>query len=265
VERKWGLHFPPDYRLFLRCLHATDRPRTGALWSGGHHLVPATGPGVYHWKHDAAAIAAALEDVVGGLPFDVENNLLWPDEWGPRPAIRGDRERVVREQVAGAPRLAPIFAHRSLLLEPAVPGNPVLSIHQSDIIAYGGDLRSYLLTEFASLLPPGSSTPPGQTRPLNDVRFWLDFESCAGGRGWNAPSTATPSGGTPKPGRGRATYAPANTRTPRRPPRRGRARSSHDHPVDLINQDYSRPGGSSSSRGRRTCGSIRSSAAPMRA
>ena len=175
VERSWGLHFPSDYRLFLRCLHATDRPRAGALYSGGQDLVPATRPGVYHWKHDAAGIAGALEDVVDGLLFDVEHNVLWPDEWGPKPATVGERERVVREQVAAAPRLAPIFAHRALVLEPAVPGNPVLSIHQSDIIVYGGDLRSYLMTEFASLLPSGSTPPPGQTGLLNDVRFWLDF------------------------------------------------------------------------------------------
>lgn len=175
VEHSWGLRFPSDYRLFLRCLHATDRPRTGALYAGAHDIVPATRPGVYDWKHDAAAIAGALEEVVEGLLFDVENNVLWSDEWGPKPATVRERERVVREFVGAAPRLAPIFAHRALVLEPEVPGNPVLSIHQSDIIVYGGDLRSYLLTEFATLLPPGSAPSPGPTGCGNDVRFWLDF------------------------------------------------------------------------------------------
>lgn len=27
VERHWGLRFPADYRLFLRCLHATVQER----------------------------------------------------------------------------------------------------------------------------------------------------------------------------------------------------------------------------------------------
>lgn len=176
VERRWGLPFPPDYRLFLQCLHATDRPRIGALYAGGHDLVRATRPGVYHWKHDEPAIRAALEAVVEGLLFDVENNVLWQEGWGPKPATVHEREQVVRAQIAAAPRLAPIFGHRALVLEPGLPGNPVLSIHQSDIIVYGGDLRSYLLTEFAALLPPGSSPAPNAAGAWNPVRFWLEFE-----------------------------------------------------------------------------------------
>lgn len=82
IERRWGLAFPADYRLFLRSLHATDRPRTGALYQGGYELVPAVGPGVYHWLHDESAMRAALEDVVQALVFDVENNVLWPDAGG---------------------------------------------------------------------------------------------------------------------------------------------------------------------------------------
>lgn len=175
LERRWGVAFPADYCLFLRNLHATDRPRTGALYRGGYELVPAVGPGVYHWLRDQSAMRAALEDVVQGLVFDVENNVLWPDEWGRRPSQRGEREQVVREQVAAAPKLAPIFMHRALVIEPARPGNPVLSIHQSDIIVYGGDLRSYLLTEFAALLPPGSKPTPDPNGGGHAVPFWLDL------------------------------------------------------------------------------------------
>ena len=85
------------YRLLLRSLHATDRPRTGARYNGGNELVPTVGPGVCHWLRDESGIRGALEDVVQGLLFDVENNALWPDEWGPRPSIlppgrNGNRE-----------------------------------------------------------------------------------------------------------------------------------------------------------------------------
>lgn len=175
IERRWGLAFPADYRLFLRVLHATDRPRIGALYGGSNELVPAGGPGVYHWLRDESAIGAALEDVVQGLVFDVENNVLWPGEWGPRSANADDRERVVRARVAAAPKLAPIFAHRALVIEPRTSGNPVLSIYQSDIIVYGGDLRAYLLTEFASLLPPDSKPTVNPGGVWNPVTFWLDL------------------------------------------------------------------------------------------
>lgn len=175
IERRWGLAFPADYRLFLRSLHATDRPRIGALYRGGNELVPAVGPGVYHWLRDEAAIGAALEDVVQGLVFDVENNALWPEEWGRRPSDPGEGERVVRARVAAAPKLAPIFMHRALVIEPRVSGNPVLSIHQSDIIVYGGDLRSYLLTEFAALLPSANKPALNPSGEWNPVSFWLDL------------------------------------------------------------------------------------------
>lgn len=176
IERHWGLRFPADYRLFLRCLHATDLPRRGALYAGGDEFVPAEGPGVYHWRHDEASIRAALEAVVDGILFDVDNDVLWPEAWGPRPPGVTERERVVRAQVTAAPGLAPIFGHRALVLEPPIPGNPVLSIHQSDIIVYGGDLRGYLLAEFASLLPPGSASAPNPSGSWNLVSFWLDLE-----------------------------------------------------------------------------------------
>lgn len=171
LERSWGLRFPPDYRLFLRHLHATDRPRLGAAFDG-NVLVPVSGPGVYHWRRDAAQLRDALDRVLDGILFDVEHGVLWPAGWGPRPATAEERERVVRAQVAAAPRLAPILAHRALVLEPCVAGNPVLSVHQTDIIVYGGDLRSYLLTEFATLLGLPRRWD-GASRP---VPFWLDLE-----------------------------------------------------------------------------------------
>jgi hypothetical protein len=169
IERSWDLRFPPDYRLFLRRLHATDRPMRGALYSGTT-LVPAERPGFYNWHTDARAIRGALEDVIGGLVFDVEHNSLWRDGWGPRPASAAERETVVRERVAAAPKLAPLFQHRALVLEPCRAGNPVLSIHQSDIIVYGDDLRAYLLAEFSGLL---GSPAPATSR--TELPFWGDF------------------------------------------------------------------------------------------
>jgi hypothetical protein len=86
------------------------------------------------------------------LQFDVEHNDLWRPSWGPKPETLEARKARVRELVAAAPRLIPVFAHRYLLAEPCTAGNPVFSVYQSDIVVYGADLRDYLIFEFADLL-----------------------------------------------------------------------------------------------------------------
>jgi hypothetical protein len=169
---EWGLHFPPDYRLFLRRLHTVDKPRWRAHYLGwdeapqpeesylatalvhepGSSMVLEEGPSCYDWMNRADSIRDALEQVVEGLAFDVEENYLWPESWGTKPDTAEEREQHVRALVAAAPKLIPIYEHRFLLAEPCEAGNPVLSIHQSDIIVYGADLHDYFLIEFADEL-----------------------------------------------------------------------------------------------------------------
>jgi hypothetical protein len=50
--------------------------------------------------------------------------------------------------------------------EPHLPGNPVFSVHQTDIIYYGFDLADYLRHEFDF---PGREPWPEQVRL---IRFW---------------------------------------------------------------------------------------------
>jgi hypothetical protein len=155
VERSWSLRFPPDYRLFLRCLHSVDRPMTGAHFrdpQDGDRLVPDESPSFYYWLTDTGAIQGRFDWLVEGLQFDVEHNVLWPASWGQKPASLEAQKERVRELVAAAPKLIPVFSHRYLLAEPCQVGNPVLSVYQSNIIVYGYDLRSYFLMEFYELL-----------------------------------------------------------------------------------------------------------------
>lgn len=157
IERTWSLRFPPDYRLFIRRLHAVDLPMRCTAWrqqADGEPSLPELRdrPALYNWLSDGDVIQSRLDDLVSGLTFDVEQNNLWRPGWGRRPATAEARSYRVRELVAGAPRLIPVFGHRFLLAEPCEAGNPVFSIVQSDIIVYGSDLRSYFLVEFADLL-----------------------------------------------------------------------------------------------------------------
>ncbi len=88
-----------------------------------------------------------------GLIFDVEHNEFWLPEWGSKPAAVEDARRVVELQVNEAPRLIPIYGHRMMPNRPHEAGNPVLSIHQTDIIYYGFDLDDYFRHEFGLPYP----------------------------------------------------------------------------------------------------------------
>lgn len=150
IEQRYHLHFPPDYRVFLKTLHSVDRPQVGAGYKG-HEMVPITEPSFYNWQTDTEAIQYAYERLVSGLFFDVQYDDLWLQSWGTKPATAEAQEARVRELVNAAPKLIPVFAHRYLLAEPCEVGNPVLSIMQSDIIIYSVNLHDYFLDEFGDL------------------------------------------------------------------------------------------------------------------
>jgi hypothetical protein len=157
VEHAWALLFPPDYRLFLRRLHAVDRPLRCTAWGEAQAGKPPPSvlrdaPAFYNWLTDGAIVQRRLDELATGLVFEVEENALWRPSWGTRPATAERRAQAVRQLVAKAPRLIPIFGHRYLLAEPCRAGNPVFSIMQADIVVYGADVRSYLLVECLDLL-----------------------------------------------------------------------------------------------------------------
>ncbi|MFY0539807.1 hypothetical protein [Nannocystis pusilla] len=144
IEQRFDVRFPAEHRLFLQVLHATEPRMFCAGFDDDDRLVADEAPGFYHWQRDEAVIRAVFAQLVDGLVFDVENNVLWRDSWGPRPGDADERRARVAALVAGAPRLLPIYGHRYVLAEgPTL----VLSVWQSDIIVYGRDLRDYLLHE----------------------------------------------------------------------------------------------------------------------
>lgn len=175
AEENLGSPFPPDYRLFLEKLHVPDRPMTGWLYRGSRKVRESEQP-FADWRRPAD-IRRRLRARVDGVLFDVEKNALWLRSWGPRPARRADRARLVRACAAAGVPLAPLYFHRCLPCAPRRAGNPVLSIHQSDIIFYGADLRSWMLVEFARLLGLDSDRQwSASCRALRhrfqDFRFW---------------------------------------------------------------------------------------------
>jgi hypothetical protein len=120
-------------------------------------MVLEEGASFYNWIHGADSIRDAVENVVDGLVFDGEESNPWPESWRRKPPTEKERERRVRELVAPAPTVIPIFEHRFLLVEPCEAGNPVFSIMPPDIIIYGADLHDYFVIDFA-----GRSDPKGR-------------------------------------------------------------------------------------------------------
>jgi hypothetical protein len=148
VEMTYGFRFPLDLRDFLQ----TALPTGFAFpdWRSG----------------DESRIREMLSLPLHGIMFDVERNDFWLSEWGPRPALIEDTRKVVESHVSEAPRLIPINGHRMMPDRPQKAGNPVLSVHQTDIIYYGFDLDDYLRHEFG--LPNRKPWPP----EVRAIEFW---------------------------------------------------------------------------------------------
>jgi hypothetical protein len=171
AEAAFGSPFPSDYRLFLSVLHTVDRPRIQARFEGEQRIL-VDAPSFTDWRDPAARIREAEEWLVDGLAFDVEQNGLWLESWGTKPATPEARAQKVRELVQRAPRLIPLIGHRFLVPSPVAAGNPVLSIYQSDAIVYAPNLKSLLLDELADLLPSGHDEPAAFAEQELRLSFW---------------------------------------------------------------------------------------------
>ena len=83
-----------------------------------------------------------------GVLFDVEYNEFWMADWGTRPDSAAEAKLVAAKFLDAAPKLVPVFLHRMIPASPHRAGNPVFSVHQTDVIHYGFDLEDYLRCGF---------------------------------------------------------------------------------------------------------------------
>ena len=164
VEAREG-RLPPSLRLYLLRLGGTDRPEVGATFVGAV-LQPVERPFFYDWRRPEQ-IAAARAEVLDGLCFDAEHNAWWPNGVA-RPSSAKERSQALEAVLDGAPRLWPLVGHRHLVGDDGV----VLSIHQTDVIVWGNDLRTALLNELGPALGLGGAFSAAALPPLP---FWGDF------------------------------------------------------------------------------------------
>lgn len=154
IEGRFGFRFPQDLREFLSI--GLPVSKSWVNWRGD----------------DEASILARLDWPAHGICFDVEHAGFWLSEWGPRPERLHDAFQIARRAVADAPVLIPIFSHRFIPATPLESGNPVLSVHQTDIIYYGVDLTDYFRNEFREHFGRAGYQIVGNPRP---IPFWSRF------------------------------------------------------------------------------------------
>jgi hypothetical protein len=152
TEDRFGFRFPPDLREFLQ----TALP---------------CGPRFPNWRSgDVKELREWLNLPKEGILFDIEQNKFWLQEWGPCPDTMAAALDFASTLIEDAPSLIPVYGHRMMPEEPEQHGNPVLSIHQTDIIYYGVNLQQYLSCEFCGLRY-GEAVEGNLPR----IRFWTDF------------------------------------------------------------------------------------------
>ena len=155
AEATFGFRFPPDLRALLQYVlpvssSGSDRPDFPD-WRDG----------------DEAQLRTVLDWPTHGMCFDIEHNTFWNEEWGSKPADLQAAFEVARREVAKAPVLIPVFGHRYLPDEPQLPGNPVFSVYQTDIIYYGANLVDYFHREFSK-----QQLHPLTYEDVRKIRFW---------------------------------------------------------------------------------------------
>jgi len=155
IERRFKFGFPPDLR--------------GLLQFG----VP-VGRFFPDWRGDPQQLEERFDWPYEGIRFDVENNNFWLPAWGERPTDAEARSEIVRQAILEAPRLVPVFSHRFVPNVPNANGNPVFSVHQTDIIYYGNDLADYFHREFGVPLPGWAARAPRPIRFWDEALEWRD-------------------------------------------------------------------------------------------
>jgi hypothetical protein len=131
IEELYDLRFPQDLASFYQTALPVSR-------------------GFYRWNDFSDENVAFIKAVLNIPAADIRevlDEIDWCEDWGEEPSDFVKRCRLIVERLSRAPKLIPIFLHRYMSID-YPEGNPVFSVHGSDIIYYGGNLEEYLDVEF---------------------------------------------------------------------------------------------------------------------
>jgi hypothetical protein len=154
IETDYNFCFPPDLKEFLM------------------FALPVSS-GFFNWRYASREqIIYQLSSPYEGICFDIEHNNFWMEEWGDRPSSHLDAFEQAKKAFTAAPTLIPIFEHRYMPAQPHDVGNPVFSVHQTDIIYYGANLFNYIENEFFQYFGREGYKLEGEVR---EIAFWSGF------------------------------------------------------------------------------------------
>lgn len=155
IQEKFDVNFPPDLKQLLQIqLPVSD--------------------GFVNWRQGLSdkTTGENIIDRLGwpleGILWDIKNG-AWLSIWCERPQNYDDQLATARSCYARVPKIVPVYSHRYIPSEPNEAGNPIFSIHQTDIIYYGYDLATYFANEFHFKL---NDTFQVIDKPNRQIEFW---------------------------------------------------------------------------------------------
>lgn len=127
--------------------------------------------GFYNWRNiqddNVQFIKTVLDRPISDI-YDMAGEVYWCDDWGEEPEDEKVFQEEVRKRLKEAPKLLPIYTHRymPMVLE---ENPPVISIHDTDIVYYGENLKDYFKVEF------GMKIRDIKFQNITPIPFWSDI------------------------------------------------------------------------------------------
>ncbi len=157
IENKFNFQFPPDLKVFLQNKLPFCEGFVNWRWA-------------LHSKTQYNLVVERINWTLDGMLFDVEHGKWYENFWGEQPKTLEEKIAKVTDLYKTYPKLIPIFSHRYIPSTPNKVGNPVFSVHQTDIVYYGNDLASYFSNEFYFELDDKLFNRP--KKPNRTIAFW---------------------------------------------------------------------------------------------
>lgn len=127
--------------------------------------------GFYNWRNiqddNVQFIKMVLDRPISDI-YDMAGEVYWCDDWGEEPEDEKVFQEEVRKRLKEAPKLLPIYTHRymPMVLE---ENPPVISIHDTDVVYYGENLKDYFKAEF------GMKIRDIKLQNITPIPFWSDI------------------------------------------------------------------------------------------
>ena len=128
--------------------------------------------GFYNWRDFDSQNTEMISERISRVRIDIADDIDsfdWPESWGTRPENEEERLHLFISKLNEAAPLVPLYKHRYISSQ-YEQGNPVFSIHGTDIIYYGENLTQYFLIEFDF-----EKQSAVDCSKINKVDFWSEI------------------------------------------------------------------------------------------